>query len=168
MEIQGGKFRYIYVSCNTFMRAPSQNLWSLCINMCKNVKTFWGIKRPVSHWPIYSYLWGMYKVKMSTYHFLGDLDFFGGLLVTLSWVESWVGLNWMEGLECVELSWWFELCCVDLRWLELVSCVESETKKVGHMKAFASSKWAFRGPLILEKAKAFSKWILGVHNSLER
>jgi hypothetical protein len=35
------------------------------------------------------------------------------------------------------------------------------------MKAFASSKWAFRGPLILEEAKAFSKWILGVHNSLE-
>jgi hypothetical protein len=49
-----------------------------------------------------------------------------------------------------------------------VSFVGSETKKVGHVKAFASSKWAFKGPLILEQAKAFSKWILGVHNSLER
>ena len=92
----------------------------------------------------------------------------------MSWVESWVRLSWMEEFKCVELSWWVELRWVDLvswvalRWVELVSCVESETKKVGHMKAFASSKWAFRGPLILEKAKAFSKWILGVHNSLER
>ena len=49
-----------------------------------------------------------------------------------------------------------------------MSGVESETKKVGHMKAFAFNKWAFRGPLILEKAKAFSKSIFGVHNSFER
>ena len=43
---------------------------------------------------------------------------------------------------------WFEADvsggCGELKWGQLMSWDDSETKKVGHMKAFAFNKWAFR------------------------